>query len=114
VLAVEYPGYGVYKGDKSSEQILTDAEIVYWYLTRTIQIQSKNIILFGRSIGSGPATHLATYDCAGLILMSGYVSIKEIVKDFTGGSLLQHFVKDHFNNSEKIRNTKCPILLIHG
>lgn len=29
VLAVEYPGYGVYKGDKSSEQILTDAEIVY-------------------------------------------------------------------------------------
>jgi len=46
--------------------------------------------------------------------MSGYVSIKEIVKDFTGGSLLQHFIKDHFNNQEKIRNTKCPILLIHG
>jgi hypothetical protein len=33
VLAVEYPGYGVYDGQSDAEQILNDAVIVYDYLT---------------------------------------------------------------------------------
>lgn len=52
-LAVEYPGYGVYKGKCSSEQILMDAEYVYDYLTQIVKIDQEDIIIFGRSIGSG-------------------------------------------------------------
>lgn len=52
-LAVEYPGYGIYKGKCSSEQILMDAEYVYDYLTQIVKIDQENIIIFGRSIGSG-------------------------------------------------------------
>ena len=34
VIAVEYPGYGVYQGDYSSaEKIIKDADIVYNFLT---------------------------------------------------------------------------------
>jgi hypothetical protein len=33
VLAVEYPGYGIYKGQPSSSQIIKDALTVYDYLT---------------------------------------------------------------------------------
>jgi hypothetical protein len=33
VLAIEYPGYGIYEGEKSSEEMLKDSEILYDYLT---------------------------------------------------------------------------------
>ncbi len=33
VLAVEYPGYGIYEGQADAQQILSDAETVYDYLT---------------------------------------------------------------------------------
>lgn len=64
VLAVEYPGYGVYTsngdgGDEdentSADKIIRDAEIVYKFITNTLQWQEKDIIICGRSIGSGPA-----------------------------------------------------------
>jgi dienelactone hydrolase len=56
--------------------MLKDSEILYDYLTQDLEIDCENIILLGRSIGSGPATHLATTrKCRALILMSGYTSI---------------------------------------
>ena len=40
VLAVEYPGYGLYKGSKPSEQMMReDAESIYDYLTTVCGIQ---------------------------------------------------------------------------
>lgn len=33
VIAIEYPGYGIYAGESSSNQILNDAENVFTYLT---------------------------------------------------------------------------------
>jgi hypothetical protein len=59
ILAVEYPGYGLYNQfETSADKILEDSEIVFDYLTKTLGIKSENIFVFGRSIGSGPATHL--------------------------------------------------------
>ena len=37
-----------------------DCESVYFYLTSVIGIQENDIILFGRSMGSGPATYLSS------------------------------------------------------
>lgn len=36
VLAVEYPGYGIYNGKKSATTMLEDAETVYDYITLVI------------------------------------------------------------------------------
>lgn len=61
VLAVEYPGYGIYPGHPNSEGILEDALTVWEYLTNEMNINAKDIILFGRSLGTGPAIELASY-----------------------------------------------------
>lgn len=61
VLAIEYPGYGIYPGSPSAEKILEDALTLWNYLTIQMGIDSKNIILFGRSLGTGVATELAAY-----------------------------------------------------
>lgn len=59
VLVVEYPGYGLYKGEPNSDQILSDADSVYEHALSNLKFSSENIIIFGRSIGSGPACYLA-------------------------------------------------------
>lgn len=114
VLSVEYPGYGVYEGETNAKTILEDAEIVFDFLTAEIGINPENIILFGRSIGSGPATHLAAHRNPGaLVLMSPYTSIKAAVKDIAG-QLLSSLFAERFNNIEEIEKAECPCFFIHG
>ena len=77
VLAVEYPGYGLYKNADADEgMIKEDALIIYDYLTQCVGIKESDIILFGRSMGSGPSTYVSSVrNPYALILMSPYTSI---------------------------------------
>jgi len=114
VLSIEYPGYGVYEGDSNAKTILEDAEIVFDFLTQEVGINPQNIIIFGRSIGSGPATHLAAHRNPGaLILMSPYTSIKSVVKDIAG-QLVSSLFAERFNNVQEIEKAECPCFFIHG
>jgi hypothetical protein len=83
ILAVEYPGYGVYKSTNScsSDKIIKDSEAIYTFLTEMMNIPEKNIIIMGRCLGSGPATYLASkYKPQNLILLSAFKSIKAAAK----------------------------------
>ena len=114
ILAVEYPGYGIYKGSANEESILEDSESVYEYLVSTMKIDPQEIIVLGRSIGSGPATYLASKRKVGaLILMSPFTSIRAVVKDMAG-SWAQHLFKERFNNLEAIKKVSCPTFIVHG
>lgn len=114
MLAIEYPGYGLYKGAADETTIMLDSETVYDYLTNKLKISPKNIIVFGRSIGSGPATYLASRRKVGaLILMSAFTSIRAVVKDFAG-RWAQYLIKERFNNLENIAKVSCPTFLVHG
>ena len=77
VLAVEYPGYGLYSREEPTEAtILEDATTVYRYLIMTLGWKENDVLLYGRSMGSGPAVYLASEHRPGcLILMSAYTSI---------------------------------------
>mmetsp|Transcript_8236 Transcript_8236/g.7644 ORF Transcript_8236/g.7644 Transcript_8236/m.7644 type:complete len:222 (+) Transcript_8236:144-809(+) len=114
VLAVEYPGYGIYPGSPTAEGILEDALTVWNYLTQEIGISPNDIILFGRSLGTGPATELAAYvnPCA-LLLMTAYLSIRSVVSSMAG-SLAGFLVSERFRNIDNIKNVACPTFLIHG
>ena len=111
---MEYPGYGVYIGKPSQEQILIDAEILFDYLQYYIGIPTENIIVFGRSLGSGPATFLASRRNPGaLLLMSPFTSLKDVARGVAGklGSLL---IPDQFRNIDEISSVLCPTFFVHG
>lgn len=118
VLAVEYPGYGLYKTCPPCErQIKEDSEIIYQYLTRHVGLKDTDIVLFGRSMGSGPATHLASkYPAFTLLLMSPYTSIKDVARSFLGklSFLITPLVHERFRNIDAIKHAKCPLFLLHG
>lgn len=114
VIGMEYPGYGVYKGQCSELRLLQDTEDLYDYLTTTMQISGSNLILFGRSIGTGPATWLASHKQVGcLLLMSGYTSIRQVAKNIVG-KLLMYFIKDRFRNIDWIKQITIPTFIVHG
>ena len=68
--------------EANENNILMSALYVYDYVNKVIGIEEDNIILYGRSIGTGPAAYLASKRKPGaVLLMSAFKSIRDIVKD---------------------------------
>lgn len=115
VVTMEYPGYSVYKASEISEEIIIkDSEAVMHYLVHKCKVALPRVLVMGRSLGSGPACWVAkNYEVAGLILISPFISIKEVASHHYGvfGSL---FIKNRFDNLENIKAARCPTLIIHG
>jgi hypothetical protein len=87
---------------------------VYDYLVNNLKIKEKNILIFGRSIGSGPATHLAANRNPGiLILMSPFTSLRNVVSNIAG-KFLSYAIKERFKNIDLMEKVKCPTFIIHG
>lgn len=111
-ISIEYPGYSIYSEDKSSETIQQDALVVYDYLINS-GIDENDIIICGRSIGSGPSIFLAANrNPGGLILISPFKSIQEVVESIVG--VFKFLVSERFRNIDLIDKVKCPTLFIHG
>ena len=110
VLAFDYRGYGMSTGSPPSAKGATsDMEAVYRHAVKTLAIPPSRIVLFGRSVGSGPATDLASrVPIGGLVLESAFVSAFRVL---TRVSLLPF---DRFHNLRHIRRVRAPVLVIHG
>lgn len=110
VVALDYRGYGVSaRRSTTVKGAILDAEAAYGYATESLGVDPSQLILLGRSVGSGPATDLASrFPAAGLIIEGGFVSTFRVV---TGLPLLPF---DHFPNLRLIRDLDIPILIIHG
>ena len=59
VMAYDYSGYGTSGGKPSERAARLNAEAAYDYLVRKRGIAPERIIIWGRSVGSGPSVHLA-------------------------------------------------------
>ena len=110
VLAFDYRGYGLSTGGPASAAGATsDMEAVYHHAVNTLKIPSSRLVLYGRSVGSGPATDLAArVPIGGLVLESAFVSAFRVL---TKVSLLPF---DRFHNLRHIRRVHVPVLVVHG
>lgn len=81
VLAINYRGYGDSAGLPGELQFISDARIMYDWLSNRPHIDAKRIALVGRSLGSGVAIQLACVRaCAAVVLITPYDSILAIAK----------------------------------
>ncbi len=109
VLAFDYRGYGLSTGSPSEANAYADARAAYDYLTQTLRVPPEQIILYGRSLGGGVVTELATQvPVAGLILESTFTSAFRVVLPFP------LFPFDKFTNQAKLPRLTVPILILHG
>jgi pimeloyl-ACP methyl ester carboxylesterase len=115
VLAVEYPGYGLFRKVPASEAVLKEAVLTaFRFVIDELKVAYEQIIIFGRSIGSGPAIYIASrYPVGGLILVAAFASIREVIKSLAGDIIAMAF-EERFSNISLIGNVSCPTLFIHG
>ena len=113
VLAVEYPGYGTCSGSPTEAGIIANAEAAMEFATETLNVAHNDILIFGRSLGTGPAISLAArYQVAGVILVSPFASIKELFERRVGR--LADLVEDRFQNLVLAPKILSATLIIHG
>mmetsp|Transcript_20163 Transcript_20163/g.28962 ORF Transcript_20163/g.28962 Transcript_20163/m.28962 type:complete len:275 (+) Transcript_20163:63-887(+) len=115
VLAYDYEGYGKAPGVPSEKSCYENIEAAYSHLTEKLLIPPENIVLYGRSLGSGPSTYLAhKLSCqgvylGGLVLQSPVLSIYRVAFNFRFT-----LPGDMFPNVDRISSVCCPIYVIHG
>ena len=108
VLAMDYRGYGLSEGEVKESNAYTDAQVVYDYALKS-GYDSGDIVILGRSVGTGVATNLAVNNKAKtLVLISPFLSIYRIMTNYP------LFLFDKFNNVAKIDNIHMPLFIIHG
>jgi abhydrolase domain-containing protein 17 len=110
VIGYDYRGYGASTGGPpSAAGAYRDQQAVYRYATEQLGIPPSRIVLYGRSVGSGPATELAAREpVGGLILESAFTSTFVVM---TRVRLLPF---DRFPNLQRIGRVQAPVLIIHG
>jgi len=118
VLAMEYPGYGMSPGTPSESAINNDLLVVYSFLTGVMKWPTKDIFLYGFSIGTGPTTHIAAHHpIGGLTLLAPYTSIRDMVVELFPkgvGRVAQYLISNRFDNVKEIKSVACDTLIIHG
>lgn len=115
VMAVEYPGYGLLRDIRATEEgIYCAARTAFRFLVDVVKVEYPRIVILGRSLGSGPAVHLASqYPIGGLILVNAFTTLRAAVRGLAGDFLAWLF-PDSFNNERLISNVSCATLFIHG
>lgn len=109
VLVYDYRGYGTSEGTPSERASYRDIDAAYEYLTRELGLPPRRIIVYGRSVGAGPAVDLAARrPVAGLVLESAFLTAFRVL---TRIPLLPF---DKFRNIDKITRVRCPVLVMHG
>ncbi|MBC7983392.1 MAG: hypothetical protein H7Y02_06000, partial [Candidatus Obscuribacterales bacterium] len=58
-LVTNYRGYGAIAGKPSERALFADALAVYDYAVKQPNVSASNIVVMGRSLGSGVATYIA-------------------------------------------------------
>ncbi len=113
VWMIDYPGYGKSTG-KFTERRLYDYALQLYRLART-RYQPGNIIIYGKSLGTGIAAQLAAVrDCKRLILETPYYSIQSLVKHYLPMYPVGNMLHYHLPTYDYLPLVTAPVTIFHG
>lgn len=112
VLLIEYRGYGRSAGVPSEEGILEDANAWHAKLLQRKDVDPKRFIFHGRSLGSGPAVHMAaSHKPQALILEAPITSLRPFVRVYLAPAFL---LRDTWDNIAIAPTVDVPAIVFHG
>jgi uncharacterized protein len=115
VLIIDYPGYGKSTGTPSEEGCYHAADAAYHWLATEQKIAPGEIVLFGKSLGGGVATYIASREVhRALVLAKTYTSLPDVgahLYPFLPARLLMH---NRFDSLSRIVDCHRPVFVAHG
>lgn len=110
---MDYRGFGKSKGKRTEAKLYSDSQHIYKYLQESFD--EKDIIIYGRSLGSGIATRIASWNNPRmLILDSPYYSFYHQIKRYAFLLPLKIILRYQIRTDQFIKIVKSPIHIIHG
>ena len=113
VVLVDYRGFGKSTGKRSEKDMLSDMQFVYKELAA--KYTESHMIVYGRSLGSGFATKIASDNKPRyLILDSPYYNFTKVIERFLPLLPVRYLLRYELRTDKWIRNVKCHTYIIHG
>jgi uncharacterized protein len=114
VLLAEYRGYAGNPGKPSEAGFCADGAAALDFLVGA-GIAPSRLVLWGESLGSGVAVHLAAQrKVAGLVLEAPFTSIAAAAQHHYPFIPAGMLVRDRFDSLSRISQVKAPLLVLHG
>lgn len=111
-LAFDYRGFPASPGDISEANILADALAAYDWLDAETDAP---ILIWGRSLGSGPATFVASQrEAEALLLETPFLSAVNVAAERYPILPVGLVMQDQFRNDLWIADVSEPVLVAHG
>jgi hypothetical protein len=113
IFILDYRGYGKSEGSISGQkQLLQDIQTVYDELKK--EYNEDDIIVLGYSIGTGPASKIASVNNPKLlILQAPFFNLTDLMRH-TYPIIPTFFLKYKLKTNEYIKECKMPIVIFHG
>ena len=113
VIMVDYRGFGKSTGRRTQKAVKRDMQVIYNKIRD--KVPEKYIILYGRSLGSGFATKLASMNNPRMLILDApYYSLSKVAKKYIPFMPLSLLIKFPMPTYKWLKYVKCPIHIIHG
>jgi uncharacterized protein len=110
-LLVDYRGYGSSEGAPSEDALVKDG--MQWYALAKEKLAAQNIVLFGRSLGSGVVVKLAAAHApAGVILVTPYDSLTSVARHHYPYLPVSWMLKHPFDSLRHASSIAAPLLCL--
>lgn len=112
-MAPDYRGYGKSTGEPDEKRYYADARLMYKWLQK--KYRSEDIVLYGRSLGSGMASYLAAHVSARLVILeTPFDNIRGLLSSYLRYSTSPIEPAFLFPNHEFLCKATLPVLIFHG
>jgi len=117
VLALDYRGYGESAGEPDERGLELDARAGWDWLAA--RVGPERIVIWGESLGGGPATHLAhevQRDGVprALVLQSTFTRLPDMARRVIPLPGIERLCRIRMDNLERVRAIRCPKLHVHS
>jgi len=113
VVMMDYRGFGKSTGRRNQKALKRDLQVIYNKLKE--HVDEKHIILYGRSLGSGLATKIASVNNPRMLILDApYYSLTKVTARYAPFMPLSLLIKYPLPTYKWLKYVQCPIHIIHG
>jgi pimeloyl-ACP methyl ester carboxylesterase len=113
IVALNYRGYGASEGTPGERELINDALTIYDAIVKREDIDPRRIVVFGRSLGTAIAAHVAAKrPVAGVVLASPYDSLVALGKQHYPWLPVSLLLRHRFDALADASRNHMPLLVL--